>query len=73
MRNDTGRFLILAHEKLNKINDLDTPYGPTIIVIYQWLIDRFANRFAKQWFAHCQPYDPVHALHGQTHQRRLPR
>ncbi len=35
IRDDTGRFLILAHEKLNKINDLNTPSGPTIIVIYQ--------------------------------------
>lgn len=35
MRNDTGRFLILAHEKANKIKDSNTPAGPTIIVIYQ--------------------------------------
>jgi len=47
MRNDTGRFLILAHEKLNKINDLNTPSGPTIIFIYQILVDRFATRFAN--------------------------
>jgi len=30
IRNDAGRFLILAHEKLNKINVLDTSSGPTM-------------------------------------------
>jgi len=29
MRNDTGRILILAHEKLNEINDCNTSSGPT--------------------------------------------
>ena len=32
IRNDTGRLLILAHEKLNKINDLNTSSGPTRIL-----------------------------------------
>ena len=34
MRNDTGRFLILAHENLNKINDSNTPSGPAIALTY---------------------------------------
>ncbi len=34
MRNDTGRFLILSHEKVNKIKDSDTSSGPTIALTY---------------------------------------
>ena len=30
MRNDTVRFLVLAHEKASEINDLNTSSGPTI-------------------------------------------
>ena len=30
MRNDTGRLLISTREKLNKINNSDPPFGPTI-------------------------------------------
>ncbi|WP_164780042.1 hypothetical protein [Mesorhizobium sp. M7A.F.Ca.US.011.01.1.1] len=35
IRNDTGSFRILAHEKLNKTKDLNMPSGPAIIVVYQ--------------------------------------
>ncbi|ESW78739.1 hypothetical protein X772_28795 [Mesorhizobium sp. LSJC280B00] len=35
IRNDKGRFLILAHEKVNEINAFDASSGPTIVIIYQ--------------------------------------
>lgn len=66
----------MAHEKANEINGPGTSSGPTIIIIYQlvmrWFATRFANRFAKQWFARYQPHDSVHTLHSQTHLRRFP-
>jgi len=43
IRNNTGRFLIFAHEKSNEINAFAAPSGPTIIVIYQWVTKRFAQ------------------------------
>ncbi|UDL92133.1 hypothetical protein LGH82_13410 [Mesorhizobium sp. PAMC28654] len=47
----------MAHEKSNEINGYGTPpFGPATIVIYPRFTDRFAIRFAKQWFARYQPY-----------------
>ncbi|ESZ12930.1 hypothetical protein X737_25995 [Mesorhizobium sp. L48C026A00] len=57
--------MILAHEKDNEINNLNTPSGATIVVIHQWL----TGWFAKQRLARHQPHDSVHALYCHAYLR----
>jgi len=52
MRNDTGRFLSLAHEKLNKIKDFNISSGPAMTIDFapkNALVEAVTALFETAW------------------------